>query len=304
MPIEQVDFQLPAFTAESVKGQDLDKTRSALIALGGKLNEIIAAGTGGGSQDVIVANSNMTLEAGKTYISSPSINYTFNAPFSENITDAAGHSVTAFGNAAVSGGKLNLDGTGDYLTVGGNVAQRTNDFVFQFKALAASLSGSHTIYDSRDGGAKNGFVLFVQGGVLYAGLIGTGTTSFIVDSNQFGVGSEISGELKRVGNTFTLSKDGVVIGTHTGSYDFTNQTALIGTNVSGVTGDTNYKWNGSLRDIKLFSGVNPSLSLPAPDSKSIKVHTGESGATIAGVSYPSNKIVEFASNGTEWIVGS
>ncbi len=101
---------------------------------------------------------------------------------SGSIADVKGHTVTANGNAAISGGKLVLDGAGDYLRITTDSTLRESiRGNFCLEVIISANSGGEGAYylSGRTGGGVAPFLCYINasGGDIYPGWFGSSNGS-------------------------------------------------------------------------------------------------------------------------------
>ncbi len=134
--------------------------------------------------------------------------YKIAAHFSTNLADVLGNTVTAVGNAVVSGGFLNLDGNGDYVYFNSPGAPGTSDFFIRLLYTPNSISADGALYDGRPTGTNGYYLsLFLKagGGIEFM----TNAVTRISASGVFTVGVETEVILCRLSGITRIFADGV-----------------------------------------------------------------------------------------------
>lgn len=191
--------------------------------------------------------------------------------FSTDLSDIRAHTATAYGNAGVSGGKCNFDGTGDYLLLDGNsnLAPGTSKFTLEMYYTPNALVDG-TLWDSRvSNGANITLFALATGGVnLYV----NGGYQITSATGLLSVGVEVHIALCRDASNNTRL---FINGTQTGStyvdgnnYQNNASRPAIGANGAslGVT-----QLNGKIRELRYTLAARYTAnftppSIPFPDS--------------------------------------
>lgn len=128
------------------------------------------------------------------------------------------------GDAAISGGQLILDGTGDYLTIADPLGGATDNFAIE-ATFTADTAGTFNFVATRNTGTTNsGGGILIQSGNFnaLASLVG-----FQVSTPQT-LGSEVTVNFVRQDGTYTLYVNGVNVGSNAATWNGTPDTAGIG----------------------------------------------------------------------------
>jgi len=177
------------------------------------------------------------------------------------------HTVTAFGNAAVStaqaqynGASIAMDGTGDYLSVtrqAGDFDFGSNDFCVEAWVYKAEAGRLQTIMTTRaTSGSDPGFVLFVGAtNFLSANCWGpaTGTTlGSVTGATTVTTNAWHHVAYTRNGSTFTLWLDGVSQGTASSANAVVASTNNMQIGRDPSVGTRN--WNGYIQECRVTKG--------------------------------------------------
>jgi len=153
----------------------------------------------------------------------------------ENLLDEKGHTVTAYGDVAVSTVQVKqgthsarFDGTGDYIALvsSSDFTFGTGDFTIECWAYLESHANYRTIFDSRESHpSTTGFVFGVDGaGGLYLYTNG----SFRIQAGYFPLNSWNKIKLTRQGDVFTGYINDAPVGSYTWAANLTRSVGLIG----------------------------------------------------------------------------
>jgi len=192
-----------------------------------------------------------------------------------SLADAKGRVWTAQGNAAISAGKLALDGTGDGLLTPQSAQFNwgTNDFTIEGFVRFASVSGTQYLFGCGDNfGVGNLYVAWNSGAGKLRVVMNN--ASVIVDqtwSPSAGVDYHI--EITRVGGKIYHFINGVKLGTEVA--DATNINALGAQMGVGIGTDGSSGVNGSVWGVRYTNGVGrhsagftpPAFPLPTTDGQ-------------------------------------
>lgn len=177
-------------------------------------------------------------------------NYRIACHWTSNSTDLIGNAVTLVGNASVSGGYMNLDGTGDYVTFGAVAAPGASDFFIRMIVKPTSTAADYGLIDYRPSGTNGAYIsLFALsgGGVqLYVN-----SASRITASSVFAAGVDSEVVLCRVSGTTRLFVDGVQAGsdyTDGNTYIVGASRPAVGTN--GASTSSN-QFNGKIKEFSV-----------------------------------------------------
>jgi hypothetical protein len=185
---------------------------------------------------------------------------------STTITDSSPSpkTVTAFGNAQIStaqskfgGASLLFDGTGDNLTVpdNGSFTMGTVDFTIEF--WARPVSGGQTAAMVTTGSPTDfqGFFFGLLSGSLFLLADGDGlgpVWDVALNAASIGVDSWTHVAAVRLGNTFTVYKDGVQAATGTSSILLKNSNNIL---TVGGRGQSAQYFNGYIDDLRITKGI-------------------------------------------------
>lgn len=193
--------------------------------------------------------------------------------YTGTLTDAKGHTVTAFGNAQVSTAlgfpTALFDGTGDYLSVAvaTDCYLSNGDFRIRGKMRAASL-GVRVIAEGWGGtaGVSSFYVQLNNGsGQIQAGIyVGAGTAGVCTSSNGvISTGVDYDWEFGRSGSNFQLSIDGVSVGTATSSSAANNGPSDM--SIGGEPGSPSFGFDGHIWGLSIEPGVTGHTGSFTPD---------------------------------------
>lgn len=188
-------------------------------------------------------------------------NVVLHCPFNESVGDTKGHTVTAYGNAAVSatqsklGGKsCYFDGTGDYLAATG-CDVGAGDFTIDFwmRATNGSVRDDglfHLQSSTPPPGGYGGLSLGIND--TLSGFVVGHDSTYDARTATISAGVWYHIALVRVGSNVTLYLDGVALGaTVSTSTDFSSYNyAHI-----GVYYSTGYVWDGYIDDFRITKGI-------------------------------------------------
>jgi hypothetical protein len=170
--------------------------------------------------------------------------------------------VTAVGNAQIStaqskfgGASLLFDGTGDNLTVpdNGSFTMGTVDFTIEFWARPVSGSQTVAMVTTASPTDFQGFFFGLLSGSLFFLADGDGLSpvwDVALNAASIGVDSWTHVAAVRLGNTFTVYKDGVQAATGTSSILLKNSN-----NILTVGGRSGQYFNGYIDDLRITKGV-------------------------------------------------
>jgi hypothetical protein len=205
-----------------------------------------------------------------------------------------GNSITFNGNAQIStaqskfgGSSLDLDGTGDYLDVGGtywNSALNSTDFTVEFWVRFDSVAGTQRIVVNNSGSNGwgmtlwNGYVdAFFHSGAWRYMQVGDGSaTQTAVSTNTW-----YHVAWTRSGNVWTLFLNGNIERQKTMAY--TIATSSLNKLIIGRRGDaTGQELNGYLDDVRITVGVARYTSSFTPPTSAHPTSLGQSEAKYIG----------------------
>lgn len=193
--------------------------------------------------------------------------YKIKSPFSTDLTDRTGKTWTAYGNAKVSGGALQLDGNGDYLSMAYSPDfhfLNNEDVTIRFKANVSNFSSDRRVLLStrKDSVSNIGFW------IIYAGL---GSISFFywrsvseglsvnyswAYSYAFGTDFELS--LERFGMGWRLyingNQVGIVVPQTVSDNTQTNSELIVGSEINAGGGNSR-DLKGSMSDLQILKGI-------------------------------------------------
>lgn len=198
----------------------------------------------------------------------------------ENLLDEKGHTVTAYGDVAVSTVQVKqgtysarFDGTGDYIALASSsdFAFGTGDFTIECWAYLESYADHHNLFDSRESHASTaGFAFGIDGsGRFYLYTNGT----FVIQGGSFPLNQWNKLKFTRSGNTFAGYINEVMAGSYTWSTNLTRSSALIG--CSWTVADF---WIGYIDYFRITKGVARSsdAAFVPPDQ------LGDGGVSVGG----------------------
>ena len=185
-----------------------------------------------------------------------------------NLSCVKGRVATAFGNAAVSGGYLNLDGTGDYLLLdgAGTLEPGTGPFTVELRYTPNSISSDYiALYDSRPSGT-NGYYITIfamaSGGLAFWS---NGSNRITTSTGILANGAESHIALSRdASGNWMLFHNGTQAGsTYTDANNYLNAAArpAIGANgASLIAGNV----NGKIRDLRVTAAARYTATFTPP----------------------------------------
>jgi hypothetical protein len=177
------------------------------------------------------------------------------ANLNTNLTDAKGKVWTANGNANVSGGWLNLDGTGDYLATPNSTDFdfAAGDFALEaFINLAVTPGAEMTIASKWQSGSLSWLFGINASRRVFLYTRIAGTNRFSTGTNTVTVGADAHIAAYRVSSLWYVAINGVVqsILTNAGSIEVTSQQTCIGTQSDGSMN----AFNGKVRGFRATKG--------------------------------------------------
>ena len=186
--------------------------------------------------------------------------FAINSDFESNLIDKTGKVWTVAGNANVSDSRLNLDGTGDYLTTPASNDYHFNnseDVTIRFKVKINSFKASNiaTIFSTyKNFDANQNYSVRVLNNVI-AIVMWSAQSPIWTYSIPLGVEKEIS--IERESMIWRLYVDGVQIGstfTQTSNYAKSIMTSYLGSGIyEGYNSDRDL--NGTLRKFQIIKGL-------------------------------------------------
>lgn len=196
--------------------------------------------------------------------------YGVQSKFMTNIADMTSKVWTAHGNASVSSGALQLDGTGDYIDTPYHADchfTTGQDVTIRFKSKVSSFSSDRRVLltTRRDVSGINNWAIYANSsnGVEFKIWVGGGASSILLDASwasSFTFGIEFELSLERKGMIWRLYINGSQVGspfTQTSNYTVNTSSLLsIGTEFNtDNSSDTSRDLNGTLRSLQIIKGV-------------------------------------------------
>jgi len=190
-------------------------------------------------------------------------NYRIACHWTSNSTDLIGNAVTLVGNASVSGGYMNFDGTGDYVTFGAVAAPGASNFFIRMIVNFNSLGIDYGLIDYRPSGTNGAYISLFSlsgGGVQFF----VNSAARITASSVFTTSVDHEVLLCRVSGTTRLFVDGAQAGS-----DYTDgNTYIVGASrpVIGANGASTAvsQLNGKIKELSVvLSGRYPAAFTPS-----------------------------------------
>lgn len=188
---------------------------------------------------------------------------------SVNLSCVRGRVATAYGNAAVSGGFLNLDGTGDYLLLDGSgtLAPGTGPFTVEMRYKPTSVSSDVSLYDSRPT-AVNGWYISIfatpSGGIMF---FANNAARITTATGLLSVGVEAHIALCRdASGNWRVFVDGTQAGsTYTDSNNYLNASARPAIGANGASLAV-HQVNGKIRDLRVTAAARYTTTFTPPSA--------------------------------------
>ncbi len=177
-------------------------------------------------------------------------NYRIACHWTSNSTDLIGNTVTLVGNASVSGGYMNFDGTGDYVTFGAVAAPGASNFFIRMIVKPTSTAADYCLIDYRPSGTNGLYItifLVNGGGIQFY----TNSSARITASSVFTAGVDSEVILCRVSGTTRLFVDGAQAGsdyTDGNTYLVGASRPAVGTNGASTTVN---QLNGKIKELSV-----------------------------------------------------
>lgn len=183
--------------------------------------------------------------------------------WTSNSTDSLGNAVNLIGNAAVSGGYMNFDGTGDYVYFGSIAAPGAGDFFIRMLVTLTSTATYQYLIDYRPIGTNGPYISLYTtpgGGLGFS----TNNGARIASSSGITAGVEAEIILCKSSGTTKAFIDGVQAGsnyTDSNTYIVGANRPIVGTNGADVSV---YLLTGKIREFSIvLLGRYPSAFTPS-----------------------------------------